>query len=228
MDVNFFWRGSQFSYLHRLCVLSHIGVGHQCVMWLSGETPTSEYWIHDLPVRIEDADEIINVTEFLQSGGNLKTASDLWSFSFLYQRGGLYCDTDAVAIKPFPEDDWIRVGCVPNSKIDRLSIGVMAAPKGHEVFLNCVNKTKKKWGNVETFADECDNYFGHSDSTHDDLLFYPYTWRQWNRALTDIPIPDVYSVHLYHTMYERNNKVSDKNGYDKKTLLGRIIERFDK
>jgi len=103
LQVNFFWRGNDFSYLNRLCVLSHLSVGHGVVMWLSGETPESPYWINDLEhVVVNSADEILDVASFIRGGGNFKTASDLWRFHFLYEHGGLYCDTDAIAIGFFP------------------------------------------------------------------------------------------------------------------------------
>ena len=31
------------------------------------------------------------------------TAADFWRFTFLYEKGGLYCDADAFALKKFPD-----------------------------------------------------------------------------------------------------------------------------
>lgn len=226
ITVNFFWRGDNFSYLNRLTVLSHINVGHSCVMWLSGKRPNSPFWIEDLDVTIQDADIIHDVTSFLNRGGNMKTASDLWRFYFLYERGGLYCDVDALAVKHFPQDEWILVSSFKEHPKEQLSIGVIAAPKGESVFLECINKIEHKWGNVTLFADEYKKIKGNANSTHDDKLFYPFTWKQWNMLFEDIPIPDGYSIHLYHTMLERNDKILSKEQYSSNTLIGRLIEKF--
>jgi len=197
-------------------------------MWLSGPTPKSKYWIGDIPdIEIRDADTIVNVTEFLATGGNLKTASDLWSFTFLYEHGGVYSDTDAVAIKHFPLDDWILVSSYKEHPKERLSIGVMAAPKGSPVFLNCINNIKKSWGNVTLFADEYFKVYGHTNSTHDDKLFYPFNWVEWDTLFNDVDIPETYSVHLYHTKIEQNNMVKDRYEYDQNTMLGKIIQKYD-
>lgn len=224
MEVNFFWRGNNFTYLNRLCVISHIKSGHFPVMWLSGPTPTSPHWISDLEVTIKNADEIIDVSGFLEKGGNFKTASSLWRFKFLYEYGGLYCDTDALAIKKFPEDDWIISSSIPE---ENLSTGVIKCPPKQELFLKCLPKIKKTWGNVNVFTEEYKKAFGNTKCTHDNKLFYPFNWRQWKTMFLDLPIPDVYSVHLYHTMLERSDNVKEKKEYSPKTMLGRIIKRFD-
>lgn len=225
MEVNFFWKGDKFSYLNRLCVLSHVHVGHKAVMWLSGDRPKSEYWIDDVPgVEIRDADTIVDVTGFLQAGGNFKTASSLWRFMFLYEHGGLYCDTDAMAIKEFPSEEWIISSSIPE---ENLSTGVIKAPPGQVVFKNCISKLKKKWGNVVVFTNEYEKAYGNTDCTHDHKLFYPFSWKNWNALFKDTEIPDVYSVHLYHTMLENAGLVFEREKYDSNTLLGKMIEKFD-
>jgi len=225
MEVNFFWKGDSFSYLNRLCVITHLKVGHKPIMWLSGHRPNSDFWIDDLAgVEIRNADEIIDVSKFIQDGGNFKTASSLWRFTFLHEFGGLYCDTDALAIKKFPDDDWIISSSVPN---ENLSTGVIKAPPGQQVFLNCIPKLKKVWGNVNVFTEEYLNLYGNMNCTHDYKLFYPFSWREWSFLFKDLQIPDVYSVHLYHTMIEKANLVLDKDFYKPSTMLGKIIERFD-
>jgi len=198
-------------------------------MWLSGAKPTSEYWVSDLNIKINNADDVVDVSSFLLNGGNMKTASDLWSFTFLYRFGGLYCDTDAVAISHFPDDEWILCSCDPNSTHgkEKLSIGVIAAPPQQRVFLNCIDNIKHDWGNVTVFGDEYEKIYGNSNSTHDDKLFYPFPYYEWKTLLTGAGIPHVYSVHLYHSMFERNNMVLGRGEYDTNSMLGKIIEKFD-
>ena len=193
-------------------------------MWLSGKNPKSKFWISDLQVEIRNADKIIDVTQFIENGGNFKTASSLWRFKFLYEFGGLYCDTDALAIKYFPTDEWIISSSIPE---ENLSTGVIKCPPKQEVFLKCLPKIKKTWGNVNVFTREYKKFFGNTECTHDHKLFYPFSWKEWGTLFKDTQIPDVYSVHLYHTMLENSNNVKNKEEYKHDTLIGKIIERFD-
>lgn len=111
MQVNFFWKGGRFSFLHRLGIKSHIQVGHEPVVWLDGKPPVSPYskwWVDDLEkVKIKDAREIFDVREILEKGGKIRVVSDIWSWWFLYKKGGLFCDVDHIALKHFPDDEWI-------------------------------------------------------------------------------------------------------------------------
>ena len=227
--INFFWKGKNFTYLHRLCVKTHLYVGHKIIIWLSGEEPKNEYWIKDLNVKVENADDIFNINNFLNNGANLKTASDLWRFNFLYKHGGIYCDLDALAINEFPKDDWILCSSLPQHPKEKLSIGVIGAPKKQEIFLNCIENIKKEWGNVTVFGNEYEKMYGNIKYTHANELFYPYSWREWNTLFKKIEIPNVYSIHLYHTMLERNNMIKSKEEYlkMKNTLIYKLIKKFD-
>ncbi len=88
---------------------SHLKVGHEPVMWLSGKPPNNKYWNEiESIIKIKNANDICPVDDFIKTGGRLETAADIWRFTFLYERGGLYCDTDAFALKKFPDNtDWI-------------------------------------------------------------------------------------------------------------------------
>jgi len=227
MKVNFFWSGDNFSYYNRLCVLSHIHVGHSVIIWLHGDSPDSKNWVNDLDITINDANQVFNVSGFLKSGGNFKTASSMWRFHFLYKFGGLYCDLDALAIKRFPNTEWIL--CSGERDRKSLSTGVIKAPSNSPVFLDSIKNIKKDWGNVKVFNESYKKYYKNALPTHDNKLFYPYNWKEWDYLFKDINIYDCYSIHLYHTMLERNNKIKEKEVLlkNKNTLIYKIIKKFD-
>ena len=211
ITVNFFWSGDSFTFLHHLTILSHIKVGHKIVIWLHGDEPNSLYWITDnFAIRtngkliVRNADDIINISEFMNKGGNFKTASSLWRFTFLYEYGGWYSDMDAIAIKNWGgiTNEWMLC----RSEDGFISTGVLKVPKKRQIFLKCIDNIKYKWGNVNLFNkiyDEIDLSVEVLDSKY----FYPYQWTEWDKALHNNPIPDCYSVHLYHTMYERYERI---------------------
>ena len=223
MKVNFFWKGDRFSFVNYITVLSHIKVGHRPIIWLSG-TPNNEY-IDKLKknsnIQIKNADDIFKVEKFLSDGGNFKTASALWRFYFLYEHGGLYADTDAYAVSHFPETDWI-IASGENKNSNLISNGVIKAPAGDEIFLDCIKNIKYDWGNVEVFTNA---YLSkYKVIPHDlDKHFYPFSWKEWNTMFKDIKIPNCYSVHLYHQMLEKNNKLIDED-FNTPSLMLRLVD----
>lgn len=199
METNFFWKGDEFSYLNQITVLSHLKVGHVPIIWLSGDKPKSKYWTDNVETR--NADLIYDINNFILKGGNFRTAASLWRFNFLYQYGGLYCDTDAFAVKHFPNDDWIVAS---GENVKKLSTGVLKCPPNHPLWLECIEKIKYKWGNVNVFNNIYLKYFNNNDSTHPNEQFYPFIWNDCEKLLADMSIPDCYSVHLYE--YALKNK----------------------
>jgi len=209
MKVNLFWRGDNFDEFNRICLLSHLKVGHEVVMWLSGSAPKNHIWddIKD-KITILNANTVFDVTGFLIDGGNFQTASDLWRFNFLYDYGGWYSDTDAFAIQHFHRnEEWV----VCSSETDnRLSIGIIKAPEKHPIFLDCIDNIKHKWGNVDVFSNAYKKHFGNTLPTVPNIEYYPWKWNKWDTIYDDIKIGDlmnvnIRSIHLYGTMLKRNN-----------------------
>lgn len=209
MKVNFFWKGKDFDEFSMICILSHLKVGHEVVIWLSGFEPNTPSWltIRD-KVDIKNANRVFNVTNFIIKGGNFQTASDLWRFHFLYEYGGWYSDTDAFAIQHFHQN---RPWVVCSSETDnRLSIGIIKADKNHPMFLDCINNIKHTWGNVNVFSEMYKKYFGNTSPIVPNIQYYPWKWNEWNKIYSNITIDElvqknVKSIHLYGTMLRRNN-----------------------
>ena len=199
-----FWSGNNWTYLNNLTVLSHINVGHEVVLWLHGDLPKSDYWC-DYDITIKNADDIININDFIKSGGNFKTASSLFRWNLLYKIGGWYSDTDAIAINHWPDSEYIICG----EYSDNLSTGVIKAPSGDKMFLDMIQHIKKDWGNVNVFNDVCIKHRGNNNATCDYKLFYPFDWKNWDIWLDKYSkiFNDCYSIHLYHTMFERSNMI---------------------
>ena len=197
MEANFFWRGDNFGFLESLVINSHLKVGHIPIIWLSGSKPDSQYWKDiEKKITIKNSDDIFNIDEFISTGGNFRTAASLWRFNFLYKFGGLYCDTDAFALKKFPDDKWIA--CSAREEPQWLYIGVLKAPPNQKVYLDCISNAEKPWGNVKVFTEAYRKNFGNINPSHDGHLFYPYTWKDWEKLLSKEEIPtNVYSIHFY-------------------------------
>jgi hypothetical protein len=225
--INFFWKGENFDGWTYLCIKSHIKVGHTVIIWLSGKEPLNKWWkLIKNDIIIKNADDIININYILNLGGNFQTASALWRFTFLYEHGGWYCDTDAYALKKFPiTENWI----VSSAEVDRLilSIGVIHAPKNNTIFKKCMDNIKIKWGNVKVFDKFFKERYGTWTPSINSYEYYPWTWKEWDNLYKDIKLEDlikknVKSIHLYHTMLKRNNK--HFSFYKNDCLLNRMIK----
>jgi len=210
MIVNFFWHGDDFQFLNRLSILSHLVAGHGVKVWLSGQTPESKYWIDDNEgVEIVDAHTIVD-DSFLQRGGNVRTLSDLWQFTFLYECGGLYCDTDLIALKAFPNMEWI-ISRDSEDEEGMFAIGIIKAPKGHLIFKECIANWKPGWNNVNVFTNACKRY--GLGLTHPKEVFHPFSCGQNSQNLKTrgIPIllndgdvfPNSFSIHYFGNMTHR-------------------------
>ena len=193
------------------------------VIHLHGDTPNSNYWKLLENIAIKNAGDIIDITEFMNKGGNFRTASSLWRFRFLYEFGGWYSDCDALALKPWP-DRFKWVLCSGNRKL--ISTGVLKVPAHEEMFLFMINKLKHKWGNVGVFNDAYLRFKGDTNTNFESSEFYPFKWDEWKVLLKDRQIPDnCYSVHLYNTMFCRDGIINDMQQWcddNPDTMLGRL------
>lgn len=210
ITANFFWMGNDFQFLNRLAILSHIKVGHNVVIWLSGEVPKSKYWIDDISeVKVNNADDIISVDSFYNSilriseAKQLRITSDMWQFVFLYEYGGLYCDTDVIALKKFPNSEWI-ISRDSEDEEGTFALGIIKAPAKHPVFKYCMHNVKKAWGNTYVFTKAIKQY--KLDLTHPKEAFHPFSCSKHSRYLRETKtsillksgdIPEAYSIHYF-------------------------------
>ena len=222
--INFFWSGNGFDLIHASTIISHLQVNHDVVIWLKGSIPKSKYWYDEFNELIKNADDIFNIDHFIKQGGNIKTASALWRFKFLYEFGGIYCDCDTIALNQFPDDDWIIVNC-ERPELNLASIGVIKMPPKQEFLLDAINNIKHKWGNVKVFSKSYKKYFGKLESTHDDKLFYPFRFYEHTNIYENLSIPNAYSLHCCHTFLDRQGIFVDKDYILKypKSLLYNLI-----
>lgn len=220
--INFFWSGDNWTYLHDMTIKSHIKVGHKVVIWLHGAEPKSKWWDVN-GIELREADDIISITNFMKRGGNFKTASSLWRFTFLHKYGGWYSDTDAVAVKRWPDQKWV----ITNDDKGLIPTGVLKVPPGEDMFLDMIQNLKYDWGNVQVFTRSYRKFKRSGNPTIVSRLFFPFEWTEWEELLQEPSgqYMDIYSVHLYHTMFERAGMIDTIDQWCKdnpKTLLGKL------
>jgi len=237
MKANFFWMGDDFQFLNRLAIISHVLVGHEVVVWLSGGVPDSRYWIGDIPeVDIVDANDIVCVDTFfnLISKGyrskRFRLVSDLWEFAFLYEHGGLYCDMDVIALKHFPDLEWIITRDSEDQE-ECYALGIVKCPPHHPVFKQCISNWKPEWANTRVYTDAIKKY--GLGLTHPKETFHPFSCgkhsgylKRTGRSilLREGEIPDSYSIHYFGNKAHKLNIDQDMMKKFPSSLLFKLSE----
>ncbi len=94
------WVEGRLSRLEKLSMASFLACGHPVELYTYGlddDPPTG--------VVVRDATEIVPAAKRFRHGsgmgyGSWATFSDVFRFTLLYERGGIWCDTDMVCLKP--------------------------------------------------------------------------------------------------------------------------------
>lgn len=243
MNVHFYWKepknpknGEGWQFLNRLTLVSHVEVGHTPIIWVDGDEPINKYWISDIPeIEIRNAKEIYETSDFYKKDkSNPRTASTLFSFEIVRQTGEYYADTDAIALRHWPDWKFILAGSEP----EHINVGVIKMPKNHPVLKCSIANINPEWGNVKVFTNCCKE-FGLWTNVPDHW-FYPVHWKEENHStnmncrgkfLDNIYLQnDCFSYHYY------SNKVSLlnidhtwlKNPKLENSLFKRLVKRFFK
>jgi hypothetical protein len=86
-----------------------------------------------------------------------------------------------------------------------------------------IDNIQYKWGNVKVFNTYFRKHKGYTIKPYNPIDFYPLSWKEWDCMLSDMYIPDTYSVHLYNTMIQRNmDDVKEFINERPNSLLGKL------
>lgn len=105
MIVNSFWLGETITPLNELCIESWLKKGCSYNLYTYGKINTN------LNVNILDANQVVSKKEYFtyHHGISKRTPvafSNLFRAELLYQKGGLYIDTDVMLIKPIELEEY--------------------------------------------------------------------------------------------------------------------------
>jgi len=223
--VNFFWTGRDFSFINRMTIASHLAVGHSVILhhYKDYGIPDYRYWIDDISdPNFAIANAVLTVPEIVEfsktidpkSPRRFQFVSDFWRFNYLHRFGGWYADLDAVALKEWPDvspqGGWM-ICSESHGKI--ISIGVLASPKGHPVWLDMIRGAATKGDGAATkrFTEIVRRH--GLDVTNPTNDFYPINphsaivslktkWADGINGRRFAPfylkgLPDSYSIHLF-------------------------------
>jgi len=98
-ETHMFWANGSFSNVEKISVNSFLRHGYQLTIWTYGDVANAPSG-----VTINDAREILPEALFFSlPNGSCGPFSDLFRYAVLNKFGGLWVDTDVIALKPFDE-----------------------------------------------------------------------------------------------------------------------------
>lgn len=238
MLTHMFWAYGKLGKMENMCVNSFIKNGFELNIWTYGK---NEINVEGAAVR--DAREIIPESlVFLNQAGSYAGFSDLFRYSVLCCYGGLWADTDVVALKPalkLPKKPFL---VTERSRQNQISIN------GNLIF-----NPVRKYGNLVDLARVYAERFPKNEITWSEIgpalltaiiksypmhgfdIYPPEFANQINYwdcpgifidENIDFPfIDDMHFLHLYNEMWRRNGV--DKNiGFSNGSLYQKIEKMF--
>ncbi|HEX7114031.1 MAG TPA: glycosyltransferase [Steroidobacter sp.] len=125
--VDMFWHGPPLSRWERLCMRSFVANGHQVRLHVYDEPS-------NVPrgVTLVDAAEILPRSALFahSRSGSFAVFADWFRYRLLYERGGLWVDTDVVCLKPFDYAADEIFGWQDRNTINNAVLGL---PQGHRL-----------------------------------------------------------------------------------------------
>jgi hypothetical protein len=232
--VHALWIGGPLSALERLAVRSHVRHGHEYHLWT--------YEPIEVPAGaiVEDANTILDRShifsyEIGQGKGSVSAFSNVFRYRLLKERGGWWCDTDVVALRPFRFDaEYVFASQVNIDRATSTASCVIKVPAASALMAECearagaAERSRLEWGEIGPhLLGAMVHRFGLDEFVTPAATFCPTHWfeaevdppmRWW--SLTDAS----YAVHLWHEMWRRNGV--SKDGDYPGTLYEALKKRY--
>lgn len=234
MLTHLFWAQGPLSQLERLCLTSFAAQGYTPLLWTYGgvDNPPAG-------VQVCDAREILPESAlFLNRRGSYAGFSDLFRYTVLHARGGLYSDTDVFALRPpsgLPAGPFVVTERQPREKI-QVNGNVLCNPQPRDgnlvdlarVYAERFPKDEIHWSEIgpSLLTGIANMHPRHGFAIMPPEFANPLAW--WNcpaalLAATPLP-PDAAFVHLYNETWRRAG--TDKNApFPADSLVAQLAAR---
>lgn len=235
-----FWHGSQLSRLERMCIASFLRNGHAVDLYAYddvGPVPQG--------ARLADASQILP-REFLfhhRRTGSVGLFADWFRYRLLYERGGIWADTDIACLKPLAFES-AEIFAWQDERY--LNNAVLGLPRGHELALwlaQCcedpnrllpydgVAMRLRKWRRRHLQGNRRDRirwgengpkgltraalHLGYAEKALPSWHFYPVPWNAWH-SLFEGGSGACPPFEQSSTVHFYNNQMRNRPGFDKR------------
>lgn len=212
--VRMFWHGSLLSAYEQLSIASFLKQGHRVEVFSYGEL--------NLPPGATPMDAATVLPEHALSpyqAGGIATYADLFRYKLLYERGGIWADSDVLCLRPM---DALPPACVGRQDDSSVAVGVMRFPAGHAL-AGELYEHAAKLGPSARWAQTGPQLLTKLLPRHSDVkvlpahAFYPIHWSQAWRLVTPehhgrctAIAQKSYAVHWWNEIFRRMGMPKDK------------------
>jgi Glycosyltransferase sugar-binding region containing DXD motif len=202
------WVGSRLSAMQQLSIRSYLHHGHPYHLYTYGD-------LQGVPagVVLKDAQEIL-CPDLIPQFRFLAQFADFFRYNLILQKGGWWCDTDTICLRPFDFKDDYVFAQEDNNRGVLLNNGYIKAPAQAPILQWIVENAARAnwkimpWGHIgPSLLTEGVKKFGLA--WQPPAIFNPLPW--WDSPKPLIcsngfaPPPAAYSVHLWNEMWNRNH-----------------------
>jgi hypothetical protein len=238
--VHMFWHGSPLSRLEQLCIASFLGNGHPVDLYAYDEVGTVP-----AGARLLDASQILP-RKFLfrhRRTGSVGLFADWFRYRLLYERGGIWADTDIACLKPLAYAS-AEIFAWQDEKY--LNNAVLGLPPGHELatwlaqccenpnallpydgfamklrkwrrrYLQGNRRDRMRWGEYGPKGlTQAARHLGYAEKALPSWHFYPVAWNQWH-SLFEGGGQSARSLEKSSAVHFYNNQMRNRPGFDKR------------
>lgn len=238
--VHMFWHGPRLSRLERLCISSFVANGHRLLLHTyeppSGVPPG---------VTLVDAAETLPRARLFRDkrNGSVAAFADWFRFRLLYERGGIWADTDVVCLKPL---SFGRAEVFAWEDMTTINVAVLGLPAGHELaawMLECWDhpdrwlpydsrrvRRRKLWrrlrpGDSRPYIQwgefgprgftHAVRHFGYQQLAMPFWRFYPVHYQNWHTIFDDSLRENPALIQASHALHLWNEMTRRSPGFDK-------------
>lgn len=231
--VQMLWHGGPLSNLERLCMISHLRVGHIVHLYCYDPVDAPQGVILKDAKRIWPEKDIFAYAEG-EGKGSYSAFSNCFRYKLLYRNGNWWSDTDVVCLRRF--DFGSKYVFASERQRDGESTPttcIIRTPPESEIMKYCLeqsqwhNRKTVLWGTIgprlltqAIIALRLDRYVQSPD------VFCPYDWflsevDPEGQLLAPAEVSRCHGVHLWHEMWRRAGL--DKNAtYHENSLFERL------
>jgi len=239
-DVHMFWFGPPLSRLERVCMASFMAHGHRVVLHVY-EEPAGV----PAGVVLGDAEEILPRSALFshRRTGSVAIFADWFRYRLLFERGGLWSDTDMVCVRPLDFTQDVIFGWQDASTINNALLGL---PRGHEMAAwlaaGCESPNRalpydtfkmrlRKWKRRVLQGDRRENirwgetgpkgltlaakHLGYAQAALPVSYFYPVYFRDWKMLFQSCPAESLRQIETAYGVHLWNNMTREDPGFDK-------------
>jgi len=238
--IQMFWHGAPLSRLERVCMASFVAHGHRVQLHAYEDPRTAPQGVDVVDARAVLPEK--NIFRHAKTG-SMAAFADWFRYRVLYERGGIWSDTDVVCLRPLAyaqpeiyawEDErrinnailglparhplalWMAECCENPNRFLPYDDGRSKRRKLRRRFLQGDRRGNVKWGEFgPTGFTAAARFLGYADKALPSFHFYPIHYSQWRLVFDAAPDDFSRLIEQSSAVHLWNEMTRREVGFDK-------------